>query len=314
MTSVLMVELSTASNQPNITIMTTAIKRNNNVVVRETTKEFYSNPKLITMSVAKAKKALGISYLGSVAISHKLALSLEKGVATYGIYLAPADMSGHNVCPKCEHCKQFCLAGSGHNKIDVLSGENRINRARIKRTLLYFYNRPLFVKIMLHEIEAGKRSAERKGVDFSSRINCVSDQSPLNFRDENGVNILKLLPNVQFYDYTKVISRINVAKRYDNYDLTFSFDGYNWEECETALKNGVRVAVVFSKRLPKKFHGYDVIDGDAYDFRYLDPHNVIVGLKYKSVYNDFKTINGVRTFIEPNTPFVVRTDNEFVEM
>lgn len=293
--------------------MTTSVITLKRKVSVETTREFYNRPEFRTMSVAQVKKELGISYLGSVAISHKLALSLDNGVATYGIYLAPADMSGHNVCPKCEHCKQFCLAGSGHNKMDVLSGANRINKARIKRTLLFWYNRTLFVRIMLHEIAAAKRYAERRGIPESNRINCVSDLSPLLFRDDNGRHILDLLLNTMFYDYTKVISSINIAKRYDNYDLTFSFDGYNWDECETALKNGVRVAVVFAKKLPKTFHGYKVIDGDAYDMRYLDPHDVIVGLKYKSVYNDFKVINGVRTFVEPNTPFVVRSDNEYAK-
>lgn len=283
------------------------------VNLSETSREFYTRKEFATMSVAKVKKELGISYLGSVAISHKLALSLDHGVATYGVYLAPADMSGRNVCPKCEHCKEFCLAGSGHNKIDVLSGVNRINRARIKRTLLFFYNRALFVRIMLHEIASARRFAERNGIPFSSRINCVSDLSPLHFRNEKGEHILNILPDVVFYDYTKVLSRVKLAQRYDNYDITFSFDGYNWDECETALKNGVRVAVVFGNKLPKTFHGYRVIDDDAYDMRYLDPKDVVVGLKYKSVYNDYKMINGVRTFVEPNTPFVVRSDNQYVE-
>ncbi len=30
---------------------------------------------------------------------------------------------------------------------------------------------------------------------------------------------------------------------------------------------------------------HKVIDGDAYDMRYIDPSNVIVGLKYKNVRN-----------------------------
>ena len=290
--------------------MTTIIKTRVNL--SETSREFYTRSEFNKMSVAQVKKELGISYLGSVAISHKLALSLDHGVATYGVYLAPADMSGRNVCPKCEHCKQFCLAGSGHNKIDVLSGVNRINRARIKRTLLFFYNRTLFTRIMVHEMEAAKRFAAKRGLPISNRINCVSDLSPLHFRNEEGKHILQIMPDTMFYDYTKVLSRVKIAQRYDNYDVTFSFDGYNWDECEEALKNGVRVAVVFANKLPKTFHGYRVIDGDAYDMRYLDPHDVVVGLKYKSVYNDYKIINGVRTFVEPNTPFVVRSDNKYV--
>jgi hypothetical protein len=51
------------------------------------------------------------------------------------------------------------------------------------------------------------------------------------------------------------------------------------------LNNGIRVAVVFRKELPETFWGRKVIDGDAYDMRYYDDKDVIVGLKYKSVRN-----------------------------
>ena len=42
------------------------------------------------------------------------------------------------------------------------------------------------------------------------------------------------------------------------------------------------IAVVFDK-LPKKWHGYKVIDGDLSDLRHLDPKGVIIGLKYKKL-------------------------------
>jgi hypothetical protein len=47
------------------------------------------------------------------------------------------------------------------------------------------------------------------------------------------------------------------------------------------LDKNVRVAVVFKKNLPDTFWGRKVIDGDAYDMRYHDEKDVIVGLKYK---------------------------------
>jgi hypothetical protein len=56
------------------------------------------------------------------------------------------------------------------------------------------------------------------------------------------------------------------------------------------LENDVRVAVVFNK-LPETFEGYEVIDGDKYDMRYMDDKNVIVGLKYKIVRNKLTTDN-----------------------
>jgi hypothetical protein len=43
---------------------------------------------------------------------------------------------------------------------------------------------------------------------------------------------------------------------------------------------GGNVAVVFDK-LPSTWKGYPVINGDESDLRFLDPKNVIVGLKAK---------------------------------
>jgi hypothetical protein len=51
------------------------------------------------------------------------------------------------------------------------------------------------------------------------------------------------------------------------------------------LNNGVRVAVVFKKKIPDTFWGKEVIDGDLYDMRYKDKGGIIVGLKYKVTRN-----------------------------
>jgi hypothetical protein len=94
-----------------------------------------------------------------------------------------------------------------------------------------------------------------------------------------------MFPDVQFYDYTKVPNRITLLKKYPNYDLTFSYDGYNWDICKKILDNNVRVAAVFKNKLPKYWNNVTVIDGDQYDTRFIDEPNVIVGLKYKKVRN-----------------------------
>ena len=58
-------------------------------------------------------------------------------------------------------------------------------------------------------------------MNFSVRLNGTSDLSPEQFHLE-GVNILEIFPEVQFYDYTKVYKRIELTKKYTNYDITFS--------------------------------------------------------------------------------------------
>jgi hypothetical protein len=198
-------------------------------------------------------------------------------------------MSGYEVCPKRnEECTSLCLNESGMNRIDVR--KNTINESRIKKTKLFFEEREFFVNWLIDEISITKKKAENLGYKFSVRLNNTSDISPELFYttiDGKKKNLLEIFPDVQFYDYTKVYNRIKLTKKYSNYDLTFSFSGYNFEECIESLNNDVRVAVVF-KKVPEKFWGYDVIDGDKYDMRYKDSTNVIVGLKFKTVRNKIK--------------------------
>jgi len=198
-------------------------------------------------------------------------------------------MSGYEVCPKRnEECTSLCLNESGMNRIDVK--KNTINESRIKKTKLFFEEREFFVNWLIDEISITKKKAENLGYKFSVRLNNTSDISPELFYttiDGKKKNLLEIFPDVQFYDYTKVYNRIKLTKKYPNYDLTFSFSGYNFEECIESLNNDVRVAVVF-KKVPETFWGYDVIDGDKYDMRYKDTNKVIVGLKFKRVRNKIK--------------------------
>ena len=271
-------------------------------------------------SYGRELKNLGISYLGSVAQSMKMRLSFENGTMTYCLYLAPANMSGHNVCPKSEHCRAFCLNGSGQNKCDELSRGvegSKINQSRIKKTKLFYNDRALFMNLLIHEIKRYKAKAERLGMGFSVRLNGTSDLSPVLFKDpESGLNLLELFPDVQFYDYTKVYNRIKLMAQYPNYDLTFSYDGFNADDCERFLQNGGRVAVVFfDEKLPKYFKGYKVVNGNDFDMRYLDPKGCVVGLHYHKTANDYyiDPNDGKRKFRVPETPFVVKINDERCE-
>lgn len=266
---------------------------------------------------------LGISYLGKVAQSAKMRLSYENGTMTYCLYLAPATMAGRtnkgtriNVCPKSEHCKAFCLNGSGQNKCDELARGvegSKINKSRIKKTRLFYNDRDTFMRLLIHELKRYQKSAKEKNMGFSVRLNGTSDLSPVLFKDpDTGLNLLELFPDVQFYDYTKVYNRIKLMEQYPNYDLTFSYDGFNADECEKFLQNGGRVAVVFfDEKLPKYFKGYKVVNGNDFDMRYLDPKGCVVGLHYHKTANDYyiDPNDGKRKFKVPDTPFVVKVND-----
>jgi hypothetical protein len=236
---------------------------------------------MIYQNRAQAKRITKLSYLGGIATSSKIAKGLKYDEMTYILYLAPAKMSGYEVCPmRSAECTAACLNESGHNRIDI--HDNTINKARIAKTKLFFEQRDFFMRWLQDEIAAAQKKAAAAGMKFSVRLNGTSDLSPEQF-NLKGKNILEMFPDVQFYDYTKVSKRIQLTKKYSNYDITFSYSGTNSVDCVNALLQDVRVAVVFEE-LPETFMGYPVIDGDAYDMRYLDD-TVIVGLKYKKVRN-----------------------------
>lgn len=259
-------------------------------------------------NLSQAKKLTGLSYLGSVNSSSKMAKGLKYNESTYIIYLAPAKLSGYEVCPmRTDECTAACLNESGRNKIDI--HKNQINQARIKKTKLFFEDREFFMGWLIYEIGKEKEKAERSGLRFSVRLNGTSDLDPTTFKLDNK-NILEWFPDVSFYDYTKVSKRFRLLEKYSNYDLTYSFSGYNMIDCVNLLREGKgRVAMVFEgKKLPTKWSGYDVIDGDAYDMRYLDEENVIVGLKFKKVRNKIDTANN-KFIIPMNSPYSIYENN-----
>lgn len=263
----------------------------------------------------KTLREIGISYLGSVAQSAKLMHSYLHHINTYCVYLASADLSGYNVCPNSTMCKDNCLMGSGQNKLSRMSGKNTIDKARITKTRLFFANREVFMHLMVHEINLHKKRAENMGHEFSIRLNATSDINPQLFHvaniDGSKTNIFEMYKDTPIYDYTKVPNRLEVAKQFSNYDITWSLDGSKENEiiAKQYLSNGGKVAVVFgTKTFPKTFMGYPVIDGDAYDARYKDG-NVIVGLMFKKTAENYK--NG--KFQLPNTRFIITEEDERCE-
>ena len=244
---------------------------------------------------AAAVRTWGVNYLSSLSYSVKHQKSLKYGELTLSLYLAPAKMSGYEVCPgRNAECSRLCLNQSGKNIGPQKERGDFINQSRITKTRMFFEERDFFMDWLIFEVEAAKRKAVRMTHKLSIRLNNTSDISPELFT-RNGKNILEMYPEIQFYEYTKVPARVKLMDRYPNYDVTFSYTGYNLDTCMQMLENNTRVAVVF-KKVPEVWQGYEVIDGDAYDMRYKDDKQVIVGLKYK--------VN--RNKLTPETKFVVQ--------
>jgi hypothetical protein len=98
---------------------------------------------------------------------------------------------------------------------------------------------------------------------------------------------MQALPDIIYYDYTKLANRKVPA----NYDLTFSYSGASeyLPFVQKAVANGERIAVVFRDRSivdamlanGETFLGLPVVDGDNSDIRHLDPKGAVVALYAK---------------------------------
>jgi hypothetical protein len=204
----------------------------------------------------------------------------KKGFTTYGLHLAPANLSGFNVCKDATSgCAAACLNTAGRGAM------SSVQKARIKKTLFFFKDKENFLVSLWSEAAKSIKSAARKNMTPCFRLNLTSDLPWEKIR-LNGQSIFEAFPSVTFYDYTKSVSRMSAflaGEMPANYHLTFSRSESNTETCLSFLRSGGNVAMVFRKSLPAAAFGHEVIDGDETDLRFLDGKGKIVGLKEKGL-------------------------------
>lgn len=221
----------------------------------------------------------------------KVAKNLKLRVLTAPLHLAPADLSGFEVCPmRTAGCTKACLHTAGNPA--YMRGKER---ARIARTKAYFEARDAFMVALVAEIASVAREARHRKMRCGIRLNATSDipweRVPVTLGARRYSNVMAAFPNVQFYDYTKRPNRKHLPS---NYALTFSLAENNDADAVAALRNGMNVAAVFNVTrghpLPALFDFAPmggavtrarVIDGDEHDYRPADPRGVIVGLRAK---------------------------------
>lgn len=199
----------------------------------------------------------------------------KKGFQTYILHLAPADVSGHNTCPKATAgCKAACLNLAGRGGMFKDGGTNTIQQARIRKTREFFADRDTFMNQLFDDVLLAVKQCEKKGMTPAVRLNGTSDLSWEKYSVMGHKNIFKAFPNVQFYDYTKVLGR-KIADL-PNYHLTFSRAESNEKDCIRALTDGMNVAAVYDQ-IPEGMYS-----ADDTDLRFLDPvQGEIIGLKVK---------------------------------
>jgi hypothetical protein len=206
----------------------------------------------------------------------KIQKGTEKGYLSFILHLAPATLSGKEVCPKrTKGCTDACLNTAGRGGM-FKRGENTnmIQKARIRKTEYFFADRAAFMEDLVTDIMKAVNFARRKGLKPVFRLNGTSDLSWEKYPTRYGHdNIFSQFPTLQFYDYTKVLGR-KIAD-IPNYHLTFSAADGNDADVEQALAQGMNVTVVYD-RIPE-----GVYSADEDDLRFLDPKVGIIGLKAK---------------------------------
>lgn len=201
---------------------------------------------------------------------------LEKGASfgwrTLGLSLSPAGKSGKQFCPhRSAGCEAACLDESG---MGIFSN---VQAARLAKSRYFIDERNTFLAQMNKELHNAEKWSQKNNKPVAVRPNVLSDLPWHMLLD------MARFPSIQFYDYTPNLQRMMQFLNGElpkNYHLTFSRKEDNQHRVHAVLAAGGNVAVVFNE-LPETYLGKRVINGDESDLRFLDPQNVIVGLKAK---------------------------------
>lgn len=190
-------------------------------------------------------------------------------------YKTEIDGKVFNICSMAgvAQCAAPCLFTAGRGQM------NNVQQARLNKTKLFFTDRVLYMDLLNKDLIKFSAKTRKLGATPCYRPNGTSDYPWQN------TGIMSLFPEIQFYDYTKVVKRA-YEELPANYHLTLSYSGANADYAASVIQavrdTGVNMAVVFrDKNIPKKWQGFDVIDGDKDDLRFLDPQGVVVGLYAK---------------------------------
>ena len=226
----------------------------------------------------------------------------KSGYMTAILYLSPHTLSGVNVCPMAEiaGCVHTCLNYTGRAGMSkdstVFAADNgkyipnnNIQRARMRRTKLFIEDRQGFLTQLEKEIKSFIRRTVKKGYTPVIRLNGTSDIRWENVRFNDGSTIFSRFPDITFYDYTKIPNRRHIP---DNYYLCWSYSEASKKYAAMRPYNMNWVVVFNGKKLPDTFLGRPVVNGDEHDLRFIDPANVVVGLKAKGVNKIKKNNNG----------------------
>lgn len=207
-----------------------------------------------------------------------------KGWLTGICYLSPSTESGFaNLCLWAGNCRSICLNTAGRGRL------NSVQKARQRKTFrLCRYGFDNFLLNAALDILKLLQRVEREGFEgLAVRLDGTSDLGLVNYPIPAFGNrsLAEVFPTVRFYEYTKSSHRMLAflaGEMPQNVHLTFSHDGrHSVAACKVILASGGNVAVCIERMVPTLW-GFDAINGDESDLRFLDKSNngrgLVVGL------------------------------------
>lgn len=174
---------------------------------------------------------------------------------------------------KAARCMDTCISESGMAKVFP-----SVNQSRKRKSEFLMTDPEGFLKQLRRELTNFSKLCDKQGKQGVVRLNVFSDVMWEYF------NIPQSYPELQFYDYTKIVHRLDRTP--DNYRLMFSYSNapQYQRQVQAYLDGGYKapMAVVFKhNKFPSTFMGKTVIDGDKSDWQNVQAQNCVVGLVYK---------------------------------
>ena len=196
----------------------------------------------------------------------------KHGWATFLFYGAPHTVSGYNACAgSSAGCRATCLYYAGRGAF------KNVQDARVRKTKLYFEDFKEFKTLVKKDIESALRWSDKNNLKPCFRLDGTTDLGVA----KHFVNNYK---SIQFYDYTKCMSRIRIAENYSNWHITYSLsESTTNKRMDALLASKSNIAIPFHE-VPEpgqQLLGRKILSGDETDLRFLDGIKKIITLKVK---------------------------------
>jgi hypothetical protein len=236
-------------------------------------------------------------------------------VTTKVLYMSPADTAftdGTTLCPLSGWCQVGCISETGMLGL--------AEQSKLWKSVLYKADPRRFTILLVLELAAHARKAEKEGMTPAVRVDGTSDTG-LGRRlavaidlhpDTLGALRVKAPRAIMFYDYTKIPFKEEDLPA--NYSLTYS---YSENDLLKELPASGNIAVVFDteegRTMPEWVRGLRVVSGDVNDNRFLDwtmkkwyGEQLIIGLTWKKAVrlSNVQNVEAANTAV--STGFAIR--------